>query len=224
LVVASLAASAPSVDAATVGCADANACSLAELFNGGSLVVADKTFANWALDTSTLPAETLNNIFVAGIGADPLNPGLAYIGNGQLTVSGASTLQLGFHFTASVNAGSDLRIKDHSLVLVDATGVGTGTVAVDGTILDLALSALSAEHVDLATTADNGAFAQHAAVLVSDLITLASGDADSNASLNTLAQLFSQEPVTRVPEPGIVALVGIGLAGIGVLRRRGIRK
>jgi hypothetical protein len=206
----------------TTGCADAAVCTMAELLNGGTIVVNDKAFTGFTLDGTNIPGENLASIFVTGLDADPLNVGLAYIGNGELSVTGEGTTTLQFHFVGSVLLGSPFRISGHTLALADAVGDGTGAVSVDGTILDLGLNPLTAQHVDLTAPAAQGAFAQQSSVIVNNLITVTSGDVDSSASLNTLAQLFAQERAP-VPEPGIVALFGLGIAGVEVIRRR-IRK
>jgi hypothetical protein len=228
LVMASITASVPSADAvvSTSGCGAANACTLAELLTPGAfMVVNDKAFANWTLDASQGLAEgALGNILVAGLDTDPLNPGLAYLGNGQLDVTGNTALQLGFHFDVAVVNGSNLRIKDHALALVQGTATGTGVAAVDSGILDLLLNPLTAQHVDLTSPVANGTFAQQAIVRVNEQINVASSDLESGASLALYAEFFSQEPVSGVPEPAILALVGIGFAGIEVLRRRWITK
>src|SRR5688572_27762279 len=86
----------------TTSCSNVNvSCTLQELFDGGSISVDGKRFSNWELvglgfDAAVGP--DLTRIAVFGLDDQPLNPGLQYRANGQLTTAGLDSIVLSYDF------------------------------------------------------------------------------------------------------------------------------
>ena len=114
----------------TTGCVLTDTCTLTELFAGGSISIDDTIFRDWTLNVNNAAdgvgtaaaASDLDNILVAGLDDDPLNPGLRYAGNGELAVgpgtagSGGDLKDLNWEFVVADTTGA-LNIKDNRLAL-----------------------------------------------------------------------------------------------------------
>jgi hypothetical protein len=227
LVILSLfAGGAPQVDATiiTSGCADAGvACTLAELSGGASIIIDDKRFDDWVLnydDSST--AVDLVPITVTPLDDQPLNPGLQFDTNGEFSVVGFDTIDVGFSFTVSTLDGSAL-IKDNSLEINGFT-FGLNNVGGFITIFEDVYDATADLIGDKFVTADNelpvldlfdsAQFAPQSQITVDTFIFLSGSDQDDTVSLDRFTQRFSQ-----IPEPSGLLLLGIGLAGLGIYRK-----
>lgn len=219
----------------TTGCG-ADGCSLQELFNGGSILVNDKIFSGWGLErlNGSGLAPNFSNIQVQGLddgGLDP-GPGLQFLGNGELQVNNTDFIDFSFGFTVTV-VGHFL-IVDNLLQLLSGyqTTSGTGNVAIDECVRDVDNVNLGCKHVEYDPTYgidEPVDFLEFCTGSIDDLrlcgkkiihvekdIYIEGRKQGDFAIIPGFIQRFSQV----VPEPGTFTLLGIGLAGFGLLRKR----
>lgn len=212
----------------TIGCADVNrSCTLQELVAGGSITASDKIFGNWiANDASTIPLD-LSRITVLALDDQPQNPGLQFNANGTLATLGLEQIDLDLGFTVATLDGSP-RIKDNSLQL-DQFAFGPGNA---GGLVQIAEAVFAANQIDLlgdkrvladnrppssptSILFDSAAFAAQPAIFVqTNILVTGDGPADT-VGLDVFTQRFSQ-----IPEPPIIAVLGVGLVALGLARRR----
>jgi hypothetical protein len=207
----------------------AQAVPLSDLFAGQTMTVDDKLFSNWELFQVTDPEFSapidLSLIDVTGLDDDPLNPGLHFEANGQLTVSGLDFLDLNFGFDVTV-MDPGFRIKDNSLEITEfAMGdlnLG-GLILIEETIFDAAGNEIGFKEAFVDNLLldeqlfDSAEFVESMTISVEKNILIAGDDFDDVVELISFEQRFSQK---AVPEPSTWLLMGVGLAAIGVVRRR----
>lgn len=220
---------------------------VSELFEGSSFFVYDKEFYDWTLltesrvrreDGNDNPVDTgvdYSEIDVQVLSDNPLNPGLRYVAssNSGLDVSapdGSSAteiLDVAFAFKVRTLDGSE-RIKDNTLELLEFSGSSIFTLNITET-LGGSQGGVGAKEV-YARDIDDGlesvlfdmeVFTPQSFLFVTTTIRMAAasqGPDRGSAVLESFEQRFSQ-----VPEPATLALMGLGLAGIGYQRRRQIK-
>jgi hypothetical protein len=131
------------------------AATLADLFNGGSLIAGNTRFSNWQLisfDATASQSPLLSQITVLPMVNDLTRPGLSYSGNGQLATSGINAIDFTFSYRVqALYAGKAYVNQAQSLTSV-ALGTGDGLAYLSQEVADLAGTSLGAT----LTMADNG--------------------------------------------------------------------
>jgi hypothetical protein len=108
----------------------ASGATLQDLFNGAYLDVGNGRFSQWQLisSDSTAAVPNLAQITVDPLAADPLNPGLQFTANGQLSTSGINAIDLVFRYRVDRLAGSNT-FTGHTLEITGVTFGGSGGIA-----------------------------------------------------------------------------------------------
>jgi len=216
----------------TIGCSEAESCTLEELFAGGSITVNDKIFENWVLDFNTLVYD-FSQVVVTGLndgGYDP-GPGLRYEFNGNLSIKVSHEIELDtvFYYTVATTEEPAF-IKDASLTLIDYQfenvfgGVGVNEFISQCQlhpwpyIGDLSIGA----NEEGAGFFDSVEFTRQPSLFVSTELLLYAYPTGlggiGSAGIESFEQRFSQ---TIIPVPPALWLFGSGLLGlVGIARRK----
>lgn len=211
--------------------------SLSDLLAGGSIVVGDKMFDDWALlgnDLCPAPGPgcvdvDTSMIMVTGIGDGTAGNeyGLQFTANGDaLTQVGDSFLDLFFGF--SVESLDPAQVIVGSTMEADvAIGEASEWIIVEkeifefGTGDELAFMSIESDSLLMFEDLDaSAAFAGQSKIWVEDNIYV--DGLDGTAQLVSLTQRFIQQATGTAPTPGTLALFAIGLLGAGFARRRAL--
>ena len=217
----------------------AQAVTLAELFNGGSIVAGDKLFDRWSLDFyDASDAREFNpaNIEVEGL-SDGGDYGLHFnVTNDELHVQGDGIyayVDLTFGFRVSV-MDPNWMITDASMALMNGaygwnpdgiTDVGMFIMEKVGSapglddLGDLSVEFSQLDDAQISDTLSTTFFAPKSEIWVTKNILLWAADDTDWAVLLGFDQRFSQTQ-TVIPEPSTIVLTLLGLAGLVVARKR----
>lgn len=216
----------------------AQAVTLAELFNGGSIVAGDKLFDRWSLDF--YDASDGRDFDAGNIDVTPLvdgDYGLHFdVTNDELYVQGDGIyayVDLTFGFRVSV-MDPNWMITDASMALMNGaygwdpdgmTDVGmfimekVGSASSLDDLGDLSVEFSQLDDAQISDTLSTTFFAPQNEIWVTKNILLWAADDTDWAVLLGFDQRFSQTQ-TVIPEPSTIVLTLLGLAGLVVARKR----
>lgn len=179
--------------------------------------MSDKTFSNFSF------ASTASGSGIALTSADltvapemtPAGPGLLF-SSGAIEVTQASPISsvtdVDVTLDYTVTAGAGFHINGADLVIAGGTTIdGAGSV-------DETVTPGGALHVMLPATTDMITFAPVASIdVLKDILVEVPAEGTGTANITAISQQYSQ---IGVPEPATLAIIGVGLLGFSIGRRR----
>lgn len=208
---------------AVLGVLQAQAASMSDLLQGGSISCGDKTFTNFRNFTSVAAggadAPTAAQVFVSSdagtCGTFEPGPGLLFQ-SAVWNVNAGGTIDTAFTF--DVFAPGPL-IHDAVLAFVSFDAQGGGEIHISESLFDSLNNSVQNLSVDSLTgpTTDHHIFPgglTYSKLTVNKDISL-EGHTDGNATLSTFTQNFSE-----VPEPATLSMLGLGILLVGSYRPR----
>jgi hypothetical protein len=202
---------------------------LAELANGGSLSLGDKTFTGFSYDASGLTSFNASDIQVT-VTQSGENYFLNWVGNVSLAGTGVSTADLELGYTVTASQGTIVAIDQSYTGGSDLAAGGAAGLTVTETVSNphsgstVASSSLNSA-ITSTTYTDVGALLQPIGLtsvnVVKDISLAIGGTGFNIVSLSDVEQSFEQ---TAVPEPTTVLAAALLLLPLGVSAARVIRK
>ena len=209
----------------SLGAGNVLAVPLQDLFDGASITVNDKVFADWELiDDFSSSVFDFSSIDVSGDGSSLFDPGPTLIfTSSALSATDDAFIDFEFEFTVSTTSGEPL-IKDNSL------GLDSLALLNDGGFINIAETLFDVNDIDLSdllveadssvlVLSDGADFSPQSSVLVNSTVLVDGGGQGSSAELTGWRMGFSQVEAT-VPAPGTFALLGAALLAAGARRSR----
>jgi Dockerin type I domain len=192
---------------------------LEELFRGESIIVGNSQFSDWeliSLDSTAAVSPDLSQIAVVPLADDASNPGLQFVPNGQLSISGINSIDFLFKFHVHALTGSEA-ITNHALALTGISFDGNGGLAnisadaMDDLGADLGPTLVIADKESKFTQSfDASGFAPQLGVFVVTEVFINGLSAADAINLASFSQSFSQTgPVVLAGDVNLDGLVDI---------------
>jgi hypothetical protein len=198
----------------TTGCSNTNvSCTLQELVGGATIQVDDWLFSSWQIE---IDPGTVNYGLVDVAGQSGADPGLLFIGNGELVAAGGDFLDLRFGYVVTV---TDEPIRGNALEITSSTVIGTGRILLEEAVFSLPFREIGVKTTEVdpaygtADLLDEIEFAEQQSLFIEKEIFIEGSDANAFAELEQFEQRY-------VPEPTRLSLLLTGVAFLMAAPRR----